>query len=65
MYTEYDWSTFLDKKTEAERKKYNSKKVITTPRAWRDNDRGSATCATANWNSIYAAYDEYKKCKEW
>ena len=45
---------------ETKTKKYNPRKKLETPAAWRWNDRGSVEPKEASWSKIYAAYKDYK-----
>lgn len=67
MYTEYDWAAHLDELAvkNGTKKNYNTHKVLVTTAAWRENDYGSASCASASMNDIYDAYSESKTCNEW
>lgn len=41
-------------------KKYNPKKKLETPAAWRWNAEGSAEPKESSWSTAYAAYKDYK-----
>ena len=55
----YDSREF-DKELKKERRKYNPKKKLETPAAWRYNDSGSDTPAFATMATIMDAYHDYK-----
>ena len=41
-------------------KKYNPRKKLETPAAWRWNAEGSAEPKESSWSAAYAAYKDYK-----
>lgn len=48
-----------------EKKRYNTRRVIVTEAAWRNNHEGSAECFSTSMAAITAAYEESRCCDMW
>ena len=65
MNESYDWRMELGRQALRDRKRMENKRKLTGKQAYNNNAYGSAECVSVRWDTIVAAYDEYKQNDRW
>lgn len=62
---DYEINVMLEEEARKYKQRYNTRKVLVTVQAWRDNAYGSAECAHGSMELALEAYAEYRSTQSW
>ena len=63
--SDYEINVMIEMEARQYKRRYNTKKVLVTARAWQENAYGSAECSHGSMELALEAYAEYKSTQIW